>query len=185
MFRTRSPKICLLFIYLVLGLTLSFMGRPLWCSCGELVPWAWQVMSKHNSQHLIDWYTFSHILHGVIFYWVLKKLLPNSSLGARILLAATIESGWEILENTPLIINRYRSATFSLDYYGDSVMNSVSDLTACLLGFILALKLPVRVTIAMFIAFEIFTLLCIRDNLTLNVLMLIWPINTIKSWQGM
>lgn len=174
----------LILIYVTLASILTVMGRPLWCSCGEFIPWAWEVMSKHNSQHLIDWYTFSHILHGVLFYWLFRKLMPRSSFGRRLVYVALLEAGWEILENTPLIIDRYRSATFSLDYYGDSVMNSLSDLTACMCGFFMAFKLPVKVSVAIFVVFELFTLACIRDNLTLNVLMLLWPIEGIKVWQA-
>jgi hypothetical protein len=142
------------------------------------------VNSSENSQHLTDWYTFSHVLHGFIFYALLWWLKPEWSFAERFLAAVAIESGWEILENTPLIINRYRAATISLDYYGDSIVNSLSDIAAMALGFTLASILPVAATIAIALVFEAGTAYVIRDNLTLNVLMLIHPIEAVKAWQA-
>lgn len=173
------------------------MGRTWWCSCGLAIPWAWDVNSEHNSQHIIDWYSFSHVLHGFIFYWFLRPHGPLAKLCARakvklpdallsrLLIAALIESAWELAENSPLIIERYRSATIALNYYGDSIVNSLSDLSMCSLGFLLAFRLPVRIIVALAILFELFTLYMIRDNLTLNVIMLLYPVEAIKNWQSL
>lgn len=171
-------------LYAGLALILWSMGRSWWCSCHGLTPWTWEVISRHNSQHIIDWYTFSHIIHGVIFYWLSGRVFPKSSLAARVMMSAAVEAGWEMLENTPFVIERYRTATMALDYFGDSIINSLSDLTACLLGFYIAWRMPVRSCLLMVVVFELFTLACIRDNLTLNVVMLLWPIEAIKTWQA-
>ena len=160
------------------------MGRRVWCECGSPVPWAWDVWSKHNSQHLIDPYAFTHILHGVAFYAILwlalgRRLPPVW----RAAITASLESSWEILENSPLIIERYRAATISLDYFGDSVVNSIADVGACLLGFWIAWKLPWRVSLALFVVTEIVLLLWVRDSLLMNILQLVYPIEAVKNWQ--
>lgn len=160
-----------------------FLSQPLWCKCGELVPWSWQVMSSHTSQHLIDAYTFSHVLHGLIFYFFLTQLAAKKSFGLRFLIATCIEIAWELLENSPIVIERYRSATASLDYFGDSALNSFSDILSCMLGFYFSAKVSVRMSVAFFILVELLMLATIKDNLTLNVLMLLYPIPAIKQWQ--
>ena len=148
------------------------MGRVPICKCGYVKAWHGVVQSSENSQHISDWYTFSHIIHGFAFYWLLWLVAPKWPVMARLAVACAIEGGWEIFENTDLIINRYREATISLDYYGDSVMNSVSDVLAMVLGFVLASRLPIWLAIALTIAMEVIVAYYIRDNLLLNILML-------------
>jgi len=167
-----------------MALILLWMGRPAICTCGEVKLWTGAVQSADNSQHIADWYTPSHIIHGFLFYMLGWLVLRNRTLGDRYLVAVAIEAGWELLENSQYIIDRYREATFAFGYNGDSVLNSVSDLAWMSLGFFLARRLPLWATIAIAVLFELLTLWTIRDNLTLNVLMLVAPIDGIGIWQG-
>jgi hypothetical protein len=175
--------IALLIVALAAGVLL-WMGRIPMCKCGYIKLWHGNRADSQTSQHLTDWYTYSHVLHGIIFYWLLTVVSRGYlSVGARLVIAAMIEGAWEIFENTPFVINRYRSQTLSRDYFGDSVINSVADMLAMVVGFMLAAKLPAWITVSLVIAVELVLLWLIRDNLALNILMLLYPIEAIKQWQ--
>lgn len=159
------------------------MGRVWWCECGEPDLWSWHIWSRHNSQHVIDPYTVTHIVHGVLFYGLLRVLLGKRLARLRVILAIGAEAAWEIAENTSWLIDRYREATISLDYYGDSVINSLADILACLAGYALAAAIPVWLSVAGVVISEVVLLIWIRDSLLLNIVMLIRPIEAIKTWQ--
>ncbi len=161
-----------------------FFGRLWICACGEVKLFEASVHSEGNSQHIADWYSPSHVEHGFLFYglaWLLLRRFPK---WVWLAAALVLESAWEVLENTPLIIDRYRSATISYHYYGDSILNSAMDTLMMTLGFWLAARMPVRLTIGLALFAELLTLYLIRDNLTLNIIMLIHPIEAIKTWQA-
>ncbi len=160
-----------------------WQGRVWWCACGRPTLWEGDVWGAHNSQHVADPYTFSHILHGVIFYWVLKVCVPRLSAAWCWFIALAVEIGWEVLENSPLVINRYRAATAAQGYFGDSIVNSLSDVVFCGFGFWLAGVLGWKKSLLLFIVLEVGCALIVRDNLTLNVLMLLCPIDAVKEWQ--
>ncbi len=179
-----------LFVALAVGAVLLAMGREPICTCGTIRLWWGNVQSSQNSQHIADWYSFSHVIHGLLFYffaWLLWRRwgLPGGRPARWALPIATACEGlWELLENSPVIIQRYREVTISYGYEGDSVVNSLADIGFMTIGFLIAARLPARASVALALAFEAFTLWMIRDNLTLNVVMLAWPVDAVRQWQG-
>jgi hypothetical protein len=191
----RFPPIMNLFYAIVAvavitgtALILLSMGRVAICKCGAVEIWHGTVHDSGNSQHLTDWYTPSHVIHGFIFYgaaWLFGYLRGRQlPVGVMLLVALGVECIWEVLENTDMTIQRYRATNIALDYYGDSVLNSVSDIAAMVLGFFLARLWPVWLTLAVALSLEVFVGYMIRDNLILNVIMLLHPIDAINQWQA-
>lgn len=173
-----------LVLFITQIVTLYLMGRVPICECGYVKLFEPGVNTSGNSQHLADWYTPSHIIHGFLFYGLGWLLLRRAPLSAKLSLAVLIEAAWEILENTPMVIDRYRTATMALGYSGDSILNSAMDTVFMALGFLFAARMPVWLTVLVAVIFELFTGWLIRDNLTLNVLMLVWPVDAVKEWQN-
>ena len=171
---------------MVLAASIEYaMGRVPICKCGYIRLWVGQVNSSENSQQIADWYSFSHIIHGFILYAVTRLVGRRWGwpIGLCLVIAVLIEASWEVFENSSFVIERYRHSTMSLDYYGDSILNSMSDSLFCLLGFALAARLPVWVTVLLIVLMELGVGYAIRDNLTLNIIMLIHPFEAIKRWQ--
>ncbi|MGD9562090.1 MAG: DUF2585 family protein [Pyrinomonadaceae bacterium] len=188
LFKIDSTRDCFPWIAVALtivaaAVSLNLQGRVWWCEAGDYWPWSWEVWSRHNSQHLLDPYSFTHMLHGVLEFWLIGLIFKRMPLAWRLFLALFIESSWEVVENTQYVINRYREATISLDYYGDSIANSLADIVFCGLGFLIALRLRFWRSLALFIATEVILFFWIRDSLLLNIIMLLYPIEAIKHWQ--
>jgi hypothetical protein len=160
------------------------MGRNLICTCGRLDLWVGARDSPATSQMLADWYSLSHIAHGLLFYAALWLVARRRPVEWRFVAALAIESAWEVVENTPMVIDRYRATTAALGYTGDSVINSLSDIAMMILGFYVARRLPVWASIALLLVLELIPLILIRDNLTLNVWMLLWPDARLAAWQA-
>ncbi|MCZ7658743.1 MAG: DUF2585 family protein [Xanthobacteraceae bacterium] len=159
-------------------------GHPLICTCGSVDLWHGNASGPQTSQHLTDWYSFSHVIHGFVFYLLLWLVAPRASFGLRLALAVGIEAAWEIVENTPLIMERYRQSALARGYFGDSVINSAADTLAMVLGFVLARLLPVWSAVALVVGMELFTLVMIRDNLVLNIVQLLAPNEALSRWQA-
>ncbi|MCB2077283.1 MAG: DUF2585 domain-containing protein [Novosphingobium sp.] len=186
----RAALIATLAIWAYCAFILFAMQRPPICECGTVKLWHGVVQSAENSQHIADWYTFSHVIHGLLFYagahvlWRKYRLFDGAPTRWALPIAAALEASWEVLENSPMIIDRYRAVTVNFGYSGDSIVNSLADIGWMVRGFVLAARLPVWASVVMAIAFELFTLVMIRDNLTLNILMLVAPVDAIRVWQA-
>jgi hypothetical protein len=170
-------------IVITAGLLEFEMGRPLSYQHGPVRLWSGDIRSDQNSQQLFDPYTFTHLVHGALFYGLTRPVLGAAPLGVVAAVVATLEAAWEVYENTDQVVNRYRAETISLGYYGDSILNSVADIVACLVGLLLSWRRRALVTVSWVVASEVALAMAIRDNLTLNVLMLIYPVPAIKAWQ--
>ena len=178
----HRPLVIFLGLLTVAVVILMAMGRPPVCTCGTIEPWG--EVGPKQSQMLADWYSPSHVIHGFLFYGLLHLVWPKGSFGARIGVATLIEAAWEIAENTKMMIDRYREATIALGYSGDSALNSASDIVMMGVGFALARRLPVWASVAIVIVLELIPLIAIRDNLTLNIVMLLAPSDSIRTWQA-
>jgi hypothetical protein len=166
---------------LVAVVVLAAQGQPWWCACGSWAPWVGESNGRHTSQHLLDPYSFTHFLHGLLFFALLSRVARGR---AQLALAVTAEACWELIENSHWVVERYRAATIALDYHGDSVANSLGDIACCVAGFLVARRVPVKVSILLFVAIELALLATVRDNLTLNIIMLVAPSEAVKHWQS-
>jgi hypothetical protein len=185
-FPTRNawgPPVASVLCVLALVAILRAQGRVWWCSCGSLSPVSLDAYGRHNSQHFFDPYSLSHFLHGVVFSGVLVLVARGLPYAWRASAAVLLECGWELFENSPFVIDRYRTATAAVGYVGDSVLNSVADVVSCAVGFWFAGRIGLRKSVALFVAIELAMLAMMRDNLSLNVLMLIAPSASVRAWQ--
>ncbi len=180
---TGRTAIALIAILVTSIVMLKLQGRVVWCQAGDWSPWAWDIWSRHNSQHIIDPYLFTHVLHGILEFWLIGLVFSKLPMAWRFVIAIFIESSWEVLENSSIIINRYREETISLDYFGDSIINSVADIIACGVGFVIARAIRFWWSLGLFVLTEVILLLTIRDSLIVNLIMLIYPIDALKMWQ--
>jgi hypothetical protein len=181
--KSGLPWLAMIVVVTIAAYQLRRQGRLWWCACGGLNLWSGDIWSPHNSQHLFDPYSFTHLLHGMIAYGLLAWLCPKLPSVWRLCLAVGLEALWEIVENSPIVIQRYRLATLAIGYQGDSVINSLGDMLSAAAGFLAARRLGLRGSIVLFLAIEATLLLWIRDSLLLNVIMLIHPCDAIRAWQ--
>ncbi len=166
-----------------MALGLWWMGQPVLCQCGHVALWSGDIWSSENSQQIADPYTFTHVVHGVLLFWLLAPTARWLALPWRLVAATVAEASWELFENTDAVINRYREATISLDYFGDSVLNSTFDVLFCLVGFAIAVRLSGRLAALLVFAIETTLTLTIRDSLLLNIVMLLYPLEAVRQWQ--
>ncbi|MEO5613067.1 MAG: DUF2585 family protein [Sphingomicrobium sp.] len=181
--RSRAAPAALAITIITAAILLA-MGRPPICACGTVALWEPSALSPRTSQMLADWYSPSHLVHGFLFYAFLWWVARRWPVERRFLVALSIEAAWELVENTPMIIDRYREATTAIGYTGDSVINSMSDIAMMAVGFFAARRLPLWAALVIVVVLELVPLFVIRDNLTLNVWMLLAPNDAIRAWQG-
>jgi len=185
--KTSRPAVDLAFVVALMivaaGLELG-MGRPVTYRHGPVRLWSGDITSDQNSQQIADPYALTHVTHGAAFYGLTWLAMRPASIATRLLVATGVEAAWEVYENTDTVVERYRTETISLGYYGDSLINSAADIVACIVGFLMAWRLPRAATITWVVLFEVMLVFWIRDNLTLNILMLVYPIEAIKAWQA-
>ena len=179
--RTRASLAALLILLATVAILLA-MGRPPICACGEIDLWG--TVGPRQSQMLADWYSPSHLVHGFLFYAALHLLARRWTVERRFLVALFVEAAWEVIENTPAVIDRYREATIALGYSGDSILNNMSDIAMMVVGFFAARRLPLWASVAIVLVLELIPLLVIRDNLFLNVWMLLAPNQALLNWQS-
>ena len=182
--RRVLPLLAIVVVLVATALLLRSQGRLWWCSCDYLLLWSGDPWSSDNSQHLLDPYSFTHVLHGFVLCGLLALIVPRLSALWQLWLAVSVEALWEVVENSEFVIRRYREETAALGYHGDTIVNSLSDILVCGLGFVLARHLGFRWTLVLFVLTEVTLAILIRDNLTLNILMLIYPIDAVKEWQA-
>ena len=179
----RVPAVAVVVVFLLLALLLWAEGRMLFCACGEFRVWAGDTCSSSNSQQLFDPYSFTHILHGVLLFWLITLLVRKLTPSWQFVLALALEAAWEVFENTRFVIDHYREETAALGYQGDTIVNSLGDLTCALVGFLVARKLGLRWSLLLFLLVEVVLMIWIKDSLLLQLLMLIRPVEAIKLWQ--
>jgi hypothetical protein len=177
------PALALVGVFLVTAILLRIEGRLWICACGKVLPWVGKICSSDNSQHFLDPYSFTHVLHGFLFFWLIAWLVPRLNSTWQLVLAIAVEAAWEAFENTNFIIERYRAATAALGYNGDTVVNSFGDILCCLVGFLIAKRLGVRRSVLLFLVLELILIFWIHDSLLLEILMLSFPVDAIKAWQ--
>lgn len=178
-----GPGLAITAVLIATMFLLRVEGRLWICSCGRLSVWAGQVCSDNNSQQFLDPYSFTHVLHGFLYAWLLMLIMPRLAAAWQFWFAVTLGSLWELFENSEFIINRYRSETAALGYQGDTIVNSLGDILCCMLGFMIARRLGFRRSLFVFIGLEFILLIWIRDSLLLEILMLIHPMSALKAWQ--
>ena len=177
------PWLAIAAAFVVSAILLHVEGRLWLCACGSIQVWSGQICSANNSQHFLDPYSFTHVLHGFLFFWLIAWLLTRLNGNWQLALAIAVEAGWEVFENTNFIIDRYRSETAALGYNGDTVVNSFGDILCCLVGFIVARRLGLRRSLVVFAVLELVLILWIKDSLLLEILMLVVPIDAVRAWQ--
>lgn len=177
------PALAVVASFIATAILLHLEGRLWICACGHIQVWSGQICSSDNSQHFLDPYSFTHVLHGFLFFWLIVLLVRRLAPGWQLALAVAVEAAWEVFENTNFIIDRYRSTTAALGYTGDTVVNSFGDIFCCLIGFVIARRLGLRRSLIVFAILELIMIVWIRDSLLLEILMLVFPVDPIKAWQ--